>query len=113
MGAILYGCNTDVTVSTLFREFLGTGAGSEVNIDGKTMEETKLAMKNPTRHTFDRAADHVYTLLLKKDCYPRSDRRKNGSSALNPGAVFLRFFTVFFLLFLTSARGSNPAGQIF
>ena len=24
------------------------------------------------RHTFDKAADHVYTLLLKKDCYPRS-----------------------------------------
>jgi hypothetical protein len=23
------------------------------------------------RYTFDKAADHVYTLLLKKDCYPR------------------------------------------
>ena len=41
-----------------------------------------------------------------------------GSSALNPGAVFLRFFTVAFLLFRTPAgaltlRGqlSNPAGQ--
>ncbi len=30
-----------------------------------------------------------------------------GSSALNPGAVFLRFFTVAFLLFLT------PAGLTF
>ena len=28
-----------------------------------------------------------------------------------PGAVFLRFFTVAFLLFLTPAGGSNPAGQ--
>ena len=36
---------------------------------------------------------------------------KWGSSALNPGAVFLRFFTAAFLLFLTPAGGSNPAGQ--
>ena len=41
-----------------------------------------------------------------------------GSSALNPGAEFLRFFTEAFLLFLAPAgaltlRGqlSNPAGQ--
>ena len=31
-----------------------------------------------------------------------------GSSALNPGAVFHRFFTVAFLLFLAPAGGSNP-----
>jgi hypothetical protein len=31
------------------------------------------------RYTFDKAADHVYTLLLKKDCYPRFLR-----SVLNP-----------------------------
>ncbi len=36
-----------------------------------------------------------------------------GSSALNPGAVFLRFFTVAFLLFLTPAGGSKPAGPTF
>ena len=76
-----------------FREFLGTGAGSEVNIDGKTMEETKLAMKNPTRHTFDRAADHVYTLLLKKDCYPRLARYfgalpQSAKKALKPPNIF-------------------------
>jgi len=34
-----------------------------------------------------------------------------GSSALNPGAMFLRFFTEVFLLFLAKAGGSNPAGQ--
>jgi hypothetical protein len=34
---------------TLTREFLSPGAGAEINIDGKTMEETKLAMKNPSR----------------------------------------------------------------
>ncbi len=37
--------------------------------------------------------------------------KKNGSCALNPGAVFLRFFTVAFLLFLAPAGGSNSAGQ--
>ena len=36
-----------------------------------------------------------------------------GSSALNPVAVFLRFFTVSFLLFLTPAGGSNPTGPTF
>ena len=30
---------------------------------------------------------------------------------LNPGAVFLRFVTKAFLLFLAPAGGSNPAGQ--
>lgn len=37
-------------------------------------------MKNPSRFTFDSAAEHVYTLLLKKDCYPRfirSDQYRN------------------------------------
>jgi len=83
-------------VKEIWEEFLGTGAGSEVNIDGKTMEETKLAMKNPTRHTFDRAADHVYTLLLKKDCYPRFLRSEHYKSllanSLNPGSSRKRFF---------------------
>ena len=32
-----------------FREFLSKGAKAEINIDGKTMEETRLAMKSPTR----------------------------------------------------------------
>ena len=35
-----------------------------------------------------------------------------GSSALNPGAVFLRFFTVAFLLFLTPAGGATLWGQL-
>ncbi len=33
-----------------------------------------------------------------------------GSSALIPGAVFLRFFTVAFLPFLTPVRGPSPSG---
>ncbi|KAJ8686473.1 hypothetical protein QAD02_022267 [Eretmocerus hayati] len=58
-------------VTEIFREFLAPGAPCEINIDGKTMEKVHQEMKNPTRFTFDSAAEHVYTLLLKKDCYPR------------------------------------------
>lgn len=62
------------------REFLAPGAPCEINIDGKTMEKVHQEMKNPSRFTFDSAAEHVYTLLLKKDCYPRfirSDQYRN------------------------------------
>ena len=42
-----------------------------------------------SRFTFDLAADHVYKLLLKNDCYPRyirSDSYKTLlSNALDPG----------------------------
>lgn len=47
------------------------GAPCEINIDGKTMEKVQHGLKAPSRFTFDVAAEHVYTLLLKKDCYPR------------------------------------------
>ncbi|XP_066956576.1 regulator of G-protein signaling 9 isoform X19 [Macrobrachium rosenbergii] len=53
------------------REFLKPGAPCEINIDGKTMEQTQNLLKNPSRYTYDLAAEHVYVLLLKKDCYPR------------------------------------------
>ena len=33
----------------IIREFLSKGAKAEINIDGKTMEETRIAMKTPTR----------------------------------------------------------------
>lgn len=62
------------------REFLAPGAPCEINIDGKTMEKVHQEMKNPSRFTFDSAAEHVYALLLKKDCYPRfirSDHYRN------------------------------------
>lgn len=64
----------------LHREFLASGAPCEINIDGRTMEKVHQEMKNPSRFTFDSAAEHVYTLLLKKDCYPRfirSDQYRN------------------------------------
>jgi regulator of G-protein signaling len=47
---------------------------------GKTMEMVHQGLKNPSRFAFDSAADHIYTLLLKKDCYPRfirSEQYKN------------------------------------
>ena len=69
-------------------EFLSPGAKAEINIDGKTMEKTKQAMKTPSRFTYEVAAEHVYTLLLKKDCYPRFVRSEHykqlKENSLNP-----------------------------
>ena len=81
-----------ILLSLIYREFLAPGAPCEINIDGKTMEKTHQEMKNPSRFTFDSAAEHVYTLLLKKDCYPRFIRsdhyRKKGISPV----TFRSFF---------------------
>lgn len=68
-----------------FREFLARGAPCEINIDGKTMEKVHHEMKNPSRFTFDAAQDHVYTLLLKKDCYPRFIRSEHYKNLLAAG----------------------------
>ena len=59
------------------REFLAPGAPCEINIDGRTMERVQNEMKRPSRFTFDKAAEHVYNLLLKKDCYPRFVRSEH------------------------------------
>lgn len=69
------------------REFLAPGAPCEINIDSKTMEKTHQELKNPTRFTFDAAADHVYALLLKKDCYPRFIRSDNYRTLLTSGIL--------------------------
>ncbi|XP_045114305.1 uncharacterized protein LOC123506347 isoform X11 [Portunus trituberculatus] len=58
-------------VKNIYEEFLKPGAPCEINIDGKTMELTQLLMKEPNRFTYDLASEHVYVVLLKKDCYPR------------------------------------------
>lgn len=58
------------------------GAPCEINIDGKTMEQVQHGIKSPTRFAFDAAADHVYTLLLKKDCYPRFIRSEHYKNLL-------------------------------
>lgn len=69
----------------IFSEFLAPGAPCEINIDGKTMERTHKEMKIPSRFTFDGAAEHVYTLLLKKDCYPRFIRSEHYKNLLANG----------------------------
>jgi len=83
-------------VKEIFDEFLSKGATAEINIDGKTMAETVTSMKAPSRYTYDKAADHVYLLLLKKDCYPRFIRSEHYKSllatALNPGNTRRKFF---------------------
>lgn len=61
----------------LYREFLEPGAPCEINIDGKTMEKVQQGLKNPSRFSFDLAAEHIYMLLLKKDCYPRFIRSEH------------------------------------
>ncbi|VVC34610.1 Hypothetical protein CINCED_3A020795 [Cinara cedri] len=72
-------------VKEIYDEFLAPGAPCEINIDGKTMERTHKELKNPSRFTFDAASEHVYTLLLKKDCYPRFIRSENYKSLLANG----------------------------
>lgn len=72
-------------VSEIFEEFLAPGAPCEINIDGKTMERVHHEMKQPSRFTFDAAAEHVYTLLLKKDCYPRFIRSEHYKNLLATG----------------------------
>ncbi|XP_052122830.1 regulator of G-protein signaling 7 isoform X2 [Frankliniella occidentalis] len=72
-------------VKDIYSEFLAPGAPCEVNIDGKTMERTQQELKNPSRFTFDPAAEHVYTLLLKKDCYPRFRRSEMYKQLLAAG----------------------------
>ena len=42
-------CDPPVNDDLIIREFLSKGAKAEINIDGKTMEETRIAMKTPTR----------------------------------------------------------------
>lgn len=71
--------------NVLYREFLEPGAPCEINIDGKTMEKVQQGLKNPTRFTFDAAGDHIYALLLKKDCYPRFIRSEHYKMLLATG----------------------------
>ena len=52
------------------------------------MDLTRTAMKTPSRFTYDKAAEHIYNLLLKKDCYPRFKRSEHFKAlqlaAINP-----------------------------
>lgn len=44
-----------------------------------------LRAAQPTRFTFDAAAEHIYMLLLKKDCYPRFIRSEHYKALLVTG----------------------------
>jgi len=83
-------------VESIYEEFLKPGAPCEVNIDGKTMEETQEQRMKPSRYTYDTACEHVFTLLLKKDCYPRflrsDDYNRLLTTALQPSAKKPGFF---------------------
>ncbi|XP_063706711.1 uncharacterized protein LOC134835715 [Culicoides brevitarsis] len=84
-------------VKAIYDEFLSPNAPCEINVDGKTMEQVQAGLKNPSRFAFDVAAEHVYALLLKKDCYPRfvrSEHYKNlVANAVQPSSKksFFRF----------------------
>ena len=56
----------------------------------------ELSKFHKFRNTYDKAAEHVYLLLLKKDCYPRfirSDHYKALlTNAINPGSSRKRIF---------------------
>lgn len=67
------------------REFLKPGAPCEINIDSKTMESVLKGLQNPSRFTFDAASEHIYMLLLKKDCYPRFIRSDHYKRLLETG----------------------------
>ncbi|XP_059079148.1 mucin-5AC-like isoform X2 [Tigriopus californicus] len=86
-------------VKEIWDEFLAPGAKAEINIDSKTMEATRQSMKTPSRYVYEEAAEHVYTLLLKKDCYPRfvrSDHYKAlMANSINPGNQKKRFTFTF------------------
>ncbi|ETN60970.1 hypothetical protein AND_007390 [Anopheles darlingi] len=69
-------------VKDIYEEFLEPGAPCEINIDGKTMERVQQGLKSPSRFAFDSAAEHIYMLLLKKDCYPRFVRSEHYKSLM-------------------------------
>lgn len=49
------------------------------------MEKVQQGLKTPCRFTFDAAAEHIYALLLKKDCYPRFVRSEHYKTLLATG----------------------------
>ncbi|CAH0721802.1 unnamed protein product, partial [Brenthis ino] len=69
----------------IFEEFLKPGAPCEINIDGATAERAVEGIRSGSRFALDHAADHVYGLLLKKDCYPRFIRSDHFQRLLAEG----------------------------
>lgn len=72
-------------IRELCREFLKPGAPCEINIDGATADKVAEGLRLGSRYALDHAADHVYGLLLKKDCYPRFVRSDHFQRLLTEG----------------------------
>ncbi|KAJ8725770.1 hypothetical protein PYW08_003953 [Mythimna loreyi] len=69
----------------IYEEFLKPGAPCEINIDGATAERVTEGLRSGSRYALDHAAEHVYGLLLKKDCYPRFVRSDHFQRLLTEG----------------------------
>ncbi|VVC92648.1 unnamed protein product [Leptidea sinapis] len=69
----------------IVEEFLKPGAPCEINIDGATADRVAEGVRSGSRYALDHAADHVYGLLLKKDCYPRFVRSDHFQRLLTEG----------------------------
>jgi len=72
-------------ITRFFSEFLVPGSPCEINIDGKTKEKIHQEIKKPSKFIFDHAAKHVYSFLLKNDCYPRFIRSEHYKNLLVNG----------------------------
>ncbi|XP_073943801.1 uncharacterized protein isoform X2 [Choristoneura fumiferana] len=72
-------------LDAIYEEFLKPGAPCEINIDGATAEKVAEGLRSGSRYALDHAADHVYSLLLKKDCYPRFIRSDHFQRLLTEG----------------------------
>lgn len=72
-------------LEAIYEEFLKPGAPCEINIDGATAERVTEGIRSGSRYALDHAADHVYGLLLKKDCYPRFVRSDHFQRLLTEG----------------------------
>ncbi|KAH0622521.1 hypothetical protein JD844_024901 [Phrynosoma platyrhinos] len=57
-------------VQEIWQEFLAPGAPSAINVDSKSYDKTTQNVKEPGRHTFGDAQEHIYK-LMKSDSYPR------------------------------------------
>uniref|UniRef100_A0A803SZL6 Regulator of G protein signaling 7 n=1 Tax=Anolis carolinensis TaxID=28377 RepID=A0A803SZL6_ANOCA len=57
-------------VQEIWQEFLAPGAPSAINLDSKSYDKTTQNVKEPGRHTFGDAQEHIYK-LMKSDSYPR------------------------------------------
>lgn len=80
----------------IYEEFLKPGAPCEINIDGATAEKVAEGMRTGSRYALDNAAEHVYNLLLKKDCYPRFIRSDHFQRLLTEGKNVLQKKAKFF-----------------